>query len=108
MLPYYHDFTKNSHMRHAQLTHHQGTHIAILPIHMSEERAVFRVIVKWPNSEFAKLGKPNWITVARQWMNYGDGHKVFYKASQQSTHIRGGLTVLPVTGTSEELFQGMV
>ncbi|SJL13797.1 uncharacterized protein ARMOST_17245 [Armillaria ostoyae] len=79
MLPYHYNFAVDTKMRHHQLAWHQGTRIAILPIHTPEERAVFRALVKQPNGEFSKPTKPNWITVARKWMSYCDGVKVFYK-----------------------------
>ncbi len=81
MLPYHHKFATDTHMHHTRLACQQGTRIAILPIHTPEERAVFRTIVKRQNGEFSKPSKPNWITVARQWMDYADGQKVFYKVN---------------------------
>jgi hypothetical protein len=53
--------------------------MAILPVHTSQERALFRILVKKPNGLFSGTRQPDWIAVTVEWSQYCDGIHIFYK-----------------------------
>jgi hypothetical protein len=79
MLTYHPDFAAEKKIRHHYLAKMQHTRIAVLPIHTTYERALYRLLVKKPNGLFSGRTQPNWIAVATAWMQHADGIQIFYK-----------------------------
>lgn len=59
---------------HRHLTKQQQTRIAVLPVHTPDERALFRLFMKFEGSS-----QPNWTSFTSRWSEHCDGKTIFYK-----------------------------
>ena len=81
MLPHHPQFAKDQHIRHGYLAAHQNTRVAVLPIHTTAERALFKALLADSEGLFSGRKEPNWIELAKKWNGHGDGVNIFYKVS---------------------------
>jgi hypothetical protein len=79
MLAYHPNFARDKKIRHRYLAQQQKTRMAILPVHTTEERALFRLLVQRSDGLFSGPNQPNWVAVAVEWNKASNGVHIFYK-----------------------------
>lgn len=77
------EFVSKEKTKHANLSKHQQTLIAVLPVHTPEERALFSLFTRHYQGYFANQTQPNWVSLAREWSSHANGLTIiltiFYK-----------------------------
>lgn len=67
MSQYQDDYAKGCKIKHNYLVRHQQTLVAILPIHTTEEKALYHLLIKSVTGQFAGRKQPNWVALAQEW-----------------------------------------
>lgn len=65
--------------QYSLLAERQGTKYAVLPVHTSEERKLFKTLHQ---NNFPTINSSVWIEFAKAWSAHVDGVKVFYKTME--------------------------
>ena len=78
---YHSEYAKGNKIQHQYLAESQQTLIAVLPVHTSEEKALYRLLIKKATGEFSGKRQPNWINLASDWQRQADGKNIFYKVN---------------------------
>jgi hypothetical protein len=81
MYPYHLEYSKGHKIQHQYLAENQQTLIAVLPVHTSEEKALYRLMIKNTTGKFLGKRQPNWIKLASNWQRQADRKPTFYKVS---------------------------
>ncbi|KAG6815447.1 hypothetical protein H0H93_009785, partial [Arthromyces matolae] len=79
MLEFQQDYAVKEKIRHLRLAYLQKTRVAILPVHTSQERALFTLLIQEKTGMFTSETQPNWIALACTWSQHCDGKTIFYK-----------------------------
>ncbi|EPQ50510.1 hypothetical protein GLOTRDRAFT_133880 [Gloeophyllum trabeum ATCC 11539] len=82
MLPYHHQFAIEQKIRHRQLAFRQNARIAILPVHTSNERALFKLLITGVHGCFGAQKEPQWDLLAVEWAKHANGTTIFYKLKE--------------------------
>ncbi|KAI0704374.1 hypothetical protein BC835DRAFT_1317043 [Cytidiella melzeri] len=90
LLPYNEALAKGENIKHANLAKQQNSTYAILPVHTSHERHLYRLIRRQYDGLFTQRSQPDWVALAMLWSTHCDGVKVFYKLPEhlKSYHKR--------------------
>ncbi|KAG6836301.1 hypothetical protein H0H93_009317 [Arthromyces matolae] len=83
MLAYHPGFAQEVKIRHQYLAQRQGTRIAILPVHTSDERSIFKLLIVEQNGLFSGVNEPKWFQVAERFNSHANGLTIFYKLPEQ-------------------------
>jgi hypothetical protein len=78
MHDYSEPFAVGEKILHRHLAKQQQTRIAVLPIHTPDERALFRLFMKFDESS---KSQPNWTSFTSHWSEHCDGKTIFYKVN---------------------------
>jgi len=108
MLPFNAQHANKEKISHADLAREQDTWSAVLPIHTTEEKALYRLLLS-TNHVFSGPSAPNWVSVAQTWSKHVNNIGIFYKVSSVQSEGHGCvLTHFIAARAPKELPQGVV
>ncbi|KAF8833475.1 hypothetical protein BDN67DRAFT_916912 [Paxillus ammoniavirescens] len=79
MFEYNEDYARNQEIRHKYVAEHQGTLMAVLPVHTHKERDLFQLLAHSSPLFTDATRQPNWNALACIWAGHANGKTIFYK-----------------------------
>jgi len=79
MFEFSQEYAHEQKIRHKYIAEHQGTLVAVLPIHTRNERDLFQLLSQSSPLFMDPAHQPNWTALTSVWAGHANGKTIFYK-----------------------------